>query len=78
MIELRDTDENERKVERLLSARGIPFYLERNQQIYAGFKARMTLNVPIDRYEETAAIITLASHESEIEVVEGANGLTSY
>ena len=78
MVELRDTDENERKVERLLSASSIPFYLERSQQVYAGPKARMTLNVPMDRYEETAAVIKLASQESEIEVVEGTDGLVSY
>ncbi len=78
MVELRDTDENERKVERLLSARSIPFYLERSQQIYAEPKARMTLNVPMHRYEETAAIITRASQESQIDVVEGTDGLVSY
>lgn len=78
LADLRDTDENERRVERLLSAEGIPFFLERSREPCPGVNARITINVEKSHYRDTAAILILASQQGELEVVEGLDGLVSY
>jgi len=63
---------------RLLSARGVPFHLERPTGHWSGTRERLIVTVPPDREQEAQALLAAASDAGLLERADGANGLVHY
>lgn len=76
LIDFRDTDENERRIDALLSSQGIPFHLER--AAYELHKRiRLDLTLPRENYAEAAELLKRAVEFSLLDTVAGISDLLS-
>ena len=68
LVDYRSTDENARKIARLLSAVGIPFHLDRPRQGWRG-RVRLIVTVPRSMVQQAEDLLTAAANASEIDLV---------
>lgn len=73
-----DSDTAAQTIDRLLSASGIPFHLERPTGQWAGTRARPRITVPADREDEALALLNAAADAGLLERAEGDEGLVHY
>jgi hypothetical protein len=78
LIGYRDTDENERNIDLILSSQRLPFNLERNKQLQRDANFRMTVVVPESQLSDALAILAAATDAGAVEAVEGTKGLISF
>lgn len=77
LIGYRNTDENERKIARLLSAKGIPFHIARPEPGWKGQNIRLEVTVGRGRNVEAEALLSAAARAGVIDPVEGYKDLLS-
>ncbi|PXX69503.1 hypothetical protein SAMN05660489_02903 [Pseudomonas sp. LAMO17WK12:I10] len=76
ILDYRNSDENERLISTLLSAKGIPFHLDRpSQKGWSQSRQRLSVSVPRQFLDSAQALLTAATQAGAIEVVEGLQGL---
>jgi hypothetical protein len=73
-----DSDAAASAIERLLSAHGVPFRIERATGHWAGTRARLVVTVPAAREREAQALLADAADAGSIERASGADGLVQY
>jgi hypothetical protein len=70
LLDYRSTDDNERKISVLLSARSIPFHIERRGGGWKGPAIGMIVTVPAERHLEANAILRAAADAAVLDIVE--------
>jgi hypothetical protein len=77
VIDFRDTDTNEQRLDALLSSQGIPFYLERASDFALHKAIRLDLTLPKEKYADAAPLLKRATELALLEVVTGIGDLIS-
>jgi hypothetical protein len=70
LLDYRNTDDNERKISILLSARSIPFHIERRGGGWTRPAISVIVTVPAELHLEANAILRAAADASVLEIVE--------
>ena len=78
LADYRNSDRNEQHISTLLSSKGIPFYIERPQVGLPGTQILMFVSVPRVRQQQTLAVLNAAVKAGFVEIVKGAEGLSSH
>ena len=73
-----DSDTAAHAIDRLLSASGVPFYLERPTGHWAGERVQIAATVSPERQGEASALLAAAAAAGLIERASGADGLVHY
>ena len=74
-IDYRDTDNNEKNIDLLLSSQNIPFYIERPTGRAKRREIRMAVTVPRDKRQQADQLLSSAADASVLERVEGTADL---
>lgn len=79
IADIRDTKENERIIDNLLSSQGISFNIERPSSMgWPGIRNRLIVSIPNSRCREVQKLFAAAVEASALDMVEGNKGFSAY